>query len=285
MRPLPVSTLAYVIGAGCLLVIVAYSQSLPEKRESANEVQQQAQPKLNPSTSGDGIGSGPDQKKSPRPTDQNENQPQAQVHLAPVDVNPISVNKDKLDWAYVLFGFLLVVVGGLQLWLLKQNANAILNSERARLFVTIGPLPDFIIDPNKVQIMWLHPTVQNHGRTPATITKMRLRAQQVSSVDGLPQEPIYDIQGNTEIRRFDGETLFPPNVTVSILTVGINAHDFVQIRQGASFLYLYGVVEYQDIAKRAFYTRFCFLYHVPGGFNPIPEGFVFGGPSAYNRAT
>lgn len=281
----PVSTLARVIGAGCLLVMVAYSQALPQKRESPNESQQKTESKLNPGAGGGGAGGEPNQDKRPRPPEQDKEQPQSPVHLAPVDVKPITVNKDTLDWAYVLFSFLLVVVGGLQLRILRENANALLNSERARLLVTIGPLPAFTIDPNKVQIMWLHPTVQNHGKTPATITKMRLRAHQVSSVDGLPEEPIYDIAGNREIRRFDGETLFPPNVTVSPLSAGVDARDFVPIRQGTSILYLYGIVEYRDIAKRAFYTRFCFLYHVPSGFNPIPEGFVYGGPSAYNKAT
>ena len=49
-----VSTLARVIGAGCLLVLVAYSQALPQKRESTSEGEQKAESKLNPSAGGSG---------------------------------------------------------------------------------------------------------------------------------------------------------------------------------------------------------------------------------------
>ena len=84
---------------------------------------------------------------------------------------------------------------------------------------------------------------------------------------------------------FDGEAVLPSGASVTPLRVGVDANDFTAIRHGRSFLYVYGFIDYLGISNRPCSTKFCFLYHVPGGFNPIAEGFVFGGPPAYNKAT
>ena len=164
----------------------------------------------------------------------------------------------------------------------KISANAQMDANRTWLLVTVGNLPDITPVPDMLQVLWIEPRVANEGKTPAWITKMRLRAQQFPSLKDIPTEPIYE---GGETKHFDGEAALPPGASVAPLRVGVDAHDFIAIRQGKSFLYVYGFIDYMDIYKRPFGTRFCFLYHVPGGFNPIPEGFVFGGPSAYNKVT
>ncbi len=195
----------------------------------------------------------------------------------------------KPEWIIVYVTLSYVVITGFTLraiWrqakIAEMTARSLMDADRAWLLVTVGKLPDITPVPDLLQILWIEPRVDNAGRTPAWTVRMRLRAQQFPSLKDIPPEPIYE---GEETKHFDGEAALPPGASVAPLRVGVDAHDFTAIRQGKSFLYVYGFIDYMDIYKRSFSTRFCFLYHVPGGFNPIPEGFVFGGPSAYNKVT
>jgi hypothetical protein len=277
MRLFPVVLIALLLGGPCVPNHYQ-TKAHADYDKAASHDQQQAPPAHASVTSPDNLSTEIQQQKR---TQEEKDDPAKE---------PIPWFK-KSKWvivfvtaAYAVVTFITLLAILYQASIASKAVKFQMDAERARLLVTIGVLPNFIIDPSKVQIMWLHPEVQNHGRSPATITKMRLRAHQVACMSGLPKEPVYDIRGNGTVKSFDGEAALPPGARVCPLEVGVDAHDFVKIRQGTSFLYLYGVVEYQDIAKRNFFTRFCFLYHVPSGFNPIAEGFVFGGPKAYNRA-
>lgn len=50
-------------------------------------------------------------------------------------------------------------------------------------------------------------------------------------------------------------------------------------------LFIYGYVRYRIIGGGLGETRFCVRYHIPGGFNPLAEGFVMAGPNPYHQAT
>jgi hypothetical protein len=193
------------------------------------------------------------------------------------------------EWVILYITAVYVLITGFTLRAIRRQANiaqmtakSLMDADRAWLMVTVGKLPDFTPVPDLLQILWVEPKVENAGKTPAWITKMRLKAQQFPSMEGIPDEPIYE---GERTMHFDGEAVLPSGASVAPLRVGVDAHDFTAIRQGKSFLYVYGFVDYLDVSKRPCQTKFCFLYHVPGGFNPIPEGFVFGGPAAYNQAT
>jgi len=192
------------------------------------------------------------------------------------------------DGMLVIVGFITCMVIGWQTMQTRKAANAAmlsakaaLDAERAWLLVTVGKLDKIDPKPNAVEIMWISPRVTNEGKSPAWMSRMRLRAQQFPSMKDIPSEPVYEAEGTMH---FDGEATLPSGASVAPLRVGLPVTDFIAIRQGGSFLYVYGIIDYLDIAKRPCTTRFCFLYHVPGGYNPIPEGFVFGGPTAYNKA-
>lgn len=77
----------------------------------------------------------------------------------------------------------------------------------------------------------------------------------------------------------------PPDAPAQGLQPGISNFDFMPVYERKSSLWLYGYIDYLDINDRPHQSRFCFQYHVPGGFNPNPEGFYISGPEAYNRCT
>jgi hypothetical protein len=222
----------------------------------------------------------------PRSAENNRDQKQ--------DREAIEIDRQLAEFTKYLVGvgLLQFAVLAVQAWLFfrqtkimgqhKVSLEQLAKSQRAWLMVTVGTLPEITPDPNTLQILWLSPKVSNEGKTPAWIVGMRLRAEKFPRLEDLPAEPIYEGEGTMH---FDGEATIPSGASVSPLRVGINVHDFIAIRRGASFLYVYGIVNYLDISRMPCSTRFCFLYHVQSGFNPVTEGFVFGGPTAYNKAT
>lgn len=165
----------------------------------------------------------------------------------------------------------------------KLSADALKNAERAWLSISMGPLPPREqIEPGKVQIFFLSPEVKNVGRTPAFLRSMRLAYHLAQADDGLPTEPNYE---GLETERFEGHFLLPPNGSVQPCRIGLPLTGFHRAEQGFTQLFLYGVVSYGSVAGDGHESRFCMSYHVPRGFDPLPPGFMLGGPPAYNRAT
>lgn len=174
-----------------------------------------------------------------------------------------------------------------QMKIMQRQADALINSERAWVFADIGQLPgDFAPTPNAVGVATMPIFFRNYGRTPARLVRLCLRACQVQTIDGLPAEPEYR-QANIM------DLVIPPNVNVNEgiavapASVSVPISDFVAVRQGASFLYVYGFVDYVDFGGVERQTRFCWRYNMPWGFNQVPEGFrIFANiPPAYLRST
>lgn len=162
----------------------------------------------------------------------------------------------------------------------KVSSETLINIERAWVQVDVGKILEFIPDPNKVEILWIWPTVRNVGRTPARITRLSARQHQVPSADGLPLVPQY--QNDKAV-----DFILPPKMPVQTMMVGVAAADFIKIKRGDSFLYLYGFVDYLDAGNTTRQTRFCFRYNVPHGFDPLAEGFYPATtvPEAYTKCT
>ena len=64
-----------------------------------------------------------------------------------------------------------------------------------------------------------------------------------------------------------------------------NQQGINDIYGGNLILCSYGMIEYRDIFENQRYTYFCYLYHIPHGFDMAPEGFTRSGPPAYNKTT
>jgi hypothetical protein len=162
----------------------------------------------------------------------------------------------------------------------ELNAQALISSERAWVLVEIGTLPDFKPDPNRVQILWIMPTITNGGKTTARIMKIFARQQAIAKGENLPPEPEYQGQQNIDF-------ILPPNKPIQTVGVGISGEDYIRARDGASVLYIYGFIDYLDIGETERQTRFCFIFRIPSGFDPLPIGFypAVNAPAAYTKAT
>jgi hypothetical protein len=166
----------------------------------------------------------------------------------------------------------------------RETVQTLMVGQRAWITVTMGAMPDFTPDPSTMQILWLSPTFTNCGKTPARIIRIRAREEEIPNGQQLPEPPIYEGVGVSPAR-FDGTAFLPPNASIQPINIGMVPAAFIAIRQGNPVLYLYGFVDYRDVYDRQWTTRFCFIYHIQSGFNPISEGFYVGGPAAYNEAT
>jgi hypothetical protein len=165
----------------------------------------------------------------------------------------------------------------------KVSAEALIDSEQAWIAVTIGAMPEFNVDTNRLEILYVQPAFRNYGKTPGKITKIKARPLIVTEPETLPPEPIYEGNG---LQSFDIEIDLPPGTTIQPLNIGVSNIELAEIKRSRnSTLYIIGIIEYSGVAGRQHWTRFCFIYHVPSGFNPLPEGFYISGPRAYNRAT
>jgi hypothetical protein len=221
--------------------------------------------------------------------------PKPEYKLATREILPHWYGRfERPDRLLVLVGLITCVVVMWQAWETRKSAQAteisakaaersiecMIDSERAWVLVQIGQLPEFTPIPSQVQILWLQPILTNHGKTPARVTKISVRQDQVPNINALPSEPEYQNERSVDI-------ILPPGANIQPENVGVNASDFAAITQGTSRLFVYGFVDYADFGKKPRQTRFCLIYHVPHGFNPVPAGFYDYGnaPEAYTRCT
>jgi hypothetical protein len=175
------------------------------------------------------------------------------------------------------------------------SAQTVIDSERAWLGVSMAGATLLPVgrDPNQLEIFWFSPIVQNYGRTPGRLTKMYVRPRPCKSISELPCPPIYERESEDDPSDdgsgyFQGNAMIFPSSQASPVRVGVSGNEIRLIQLGEKVLYLYGYVEYEIIAqpeRTNRMTRFCFVYHIPGGFNPISEGFLIAGPPGYNEAT
>jgi hypothetical protein len=175
------------------------------------------------------------------------------------------------------------------------NAQVLIESERAWLAVTMGAvkLEPELANPNMQVTFWMHPTVANHGRTPARLTRMYLRYRLCKSITKLPFVPVYEMDDDDPSDDgsscFDGELLIVPNSAISPLGVPLDNEDARTVRAGDITLILYGYIRYEIngvAGETTRFTRFIFRYDLADKASPIPEGFHFPtGLPEYNRAT
>ena len=249
----------------------------------------------------------------------------AEQKLTPIEITKlpsanISIDRgperDRFDWIAYIGNILLVAVGIgtlIAVWIqarrmkehadeLKNvaaaallNAKALIESERAWLTVTMGvvrlePEP---ADPNIQVTFWMNPTVANHGRTPARLTRMYLRYRLCKSITELPFVPVYEVEDDDPSddgsSYFDGQLLIVPNSGISPLSASIDNEAAKAVRAGDMVLVLYGYVKYEINGvpeETTRFTRFIFRYDIADKGSPIPEGFHFPtGLPEYNRAT
>ncbi len=194
------------------------------------------------------------------------------------------------------FTFLLVVVGGLQVWLLfgtlratrkaadaaKMSADALVDSDRA--WLTFGEVKILDLEPMPVggtpKIPGVQYGLQNSGKTPAWLLRWKAQFKKLNSEEELPVDPQYG-----EAREFpNGVPIGPGGFRPESIALegALSEQEFTRVKRRELFLIFYAFAEYRDVFKRTHRTRLCLVWNEPSGFDHY-RGFRYGGPSNYNE--
>ena len=270
--------------------------------------------KASASTTDTGHSVAKDQAKtSVKPTTANTQEnpsgtPQTREASQPVIVRelpPVSIVKDLADWGIWAFSGLLVVVGFLQWYVIRAQANlmrkhaehlenlasaardnaktakasadALVSSERAWVLVESAAIAPAWYGKSAIR-----PLVKNFGRTVAKIRKISLGgARPLQLKEELPIPPIFE--GSQEL-----DFVLSPNGELPLLyvpTVPMNNENLESVKNGILKMCVYGLIEYLDFAGNERVTGFCLIYN--WGKNDVPPGFYpyLEAPPDYNKAT
>jgi hypothetical protein len=166
----------------------------------------------------------------------------------------------------------------------RDSANTLLNSERAWVLVEIGQIPNFQQEPDKLEFLWIHPTIRNYGRTPGRIKNIVARIALMPDGQGLPPKPEYPTGQGANLMV---DVVLPPSVPIQPIKLGMTGQEFIQVQQRKLFLYVHGFLDYLDISDIRRHSGFCYFYQVQAGYNPSPTGFYLDltAPPSYTECT
>jgi hypothetical protein len=175
------------------------------------------------------------------------------------------------------YTFWLVIVGAIQglilagtVWAIIHQTSVSKNSERAWVLVDIGKLPPFKPDPNKLEILWVFPTIKNYGKAVARITRVAGIVKLIPEGEKLPIVPEY-IVGQGFDEKID--TVLPPEVPLQP-RLAIGGDELIEVQKGKRALFVHGFIEYFDgMSKKKRRSAYCFGYTVQAGFSPAETGF------------
>jgi hypothetical protein len=184
----------------------------------------------------------------------------------------------------------------------KQSADTLVAAERAWVQVHITKQPQVQMSSGSgigitqlgIQRVWFWPDVINIGRTPAKMTKIFVVTCQIPKPLGthsmmppeLPPEPIYAADNQRRAIGIEREMFLAPNMGVNPLPIEVRGQEWADITQRKVTLYVYGFIDYVDVAGNSRQTRFCEVYWIPThAHDPNMQGFLTAGntPAAYTR--
>ena len=131
--------------------------------------------------------------------------------------------------------------------------------------------------PYQLEMIWVLPFFRNYGRTPARIKRIWAAFTQIGTFTA---EPTYE-SPNTNTSY---DLVVPPDVAVQPISLAMSTRELAAANEANVSVCIYGYVDYLDVADRQFKTKFCYVYRLQLGYNPLPSGFYMGGPPAYNQA-
>jgi hypothetical protein len=168
----------------------------------------------------------------------------------------------------------------------NKTAGVMMEAERAWVAIFIPPEKDgSTYRPGPAEtltILYVKPALKNFGKTIAVAKTMKARLQLVPVKEALPPIPIYD---SAETQTLTGDITLFPEVPFQPFSLGISNGDMRRVFNREVNLWVYGYVDFIDAFGRPWETKFCMVFHIPGGFNPNPQGFYISGPEEYNRST
>jgi hypothetical protein len=146
--------------------------------------------------------------------------------------------------------------------------DARMSQERARLLVSLPAdvserTSKFVPSSTLLEILYILPVIHNYGRTIARITRSKAKFFILPEGQHLPKDPDYDA---VDFQNVEAEIQLPAEASVQPLKLGISNFGFIPVYKRQSVLWLYGLIDYHDIYGLPHQSRFCFVYHIPGGF-------------------
>ncbi len=144
----------------------------------------------------------------------------------------------------------------------KDSADALVNSERAWVLVETAK-----IRPVYYQTSVISPVVKNFGKTIARILRVCTGFSLVQLTEELPPLPTY---GSPQELNF----ILYPNREFQPIAIPIRDENIQSAKDGLLVLYVYGFLEYIDLAGAPKTTGFCLIYSqekdgVTEGFYPF----------------
>lgn len=209
--------------------------------------------------------------------------------------------KDYLPWRYELFiwpesitTWAIIATGFVIAWQSSETRKAaeatLLGVEsqrdenRAWIMGILENVPDWNPTGDFLEFMDIRPTFRNYGGTPGKIVSILMKIQYLPYEEQLPDQPIYAGDAGNSIRYFGEIDVMPKNMAIQPIGIKLAGGDFVKVKKCSQRLFVYWVVNYDDVHGRKWHTRSCYEYHVPGGFDSMGEGYFVGGPPEYNRS-
>jgi len=220
-----------------------------------------------------------------RPSPETQNLGDKQQSVRVTDFPPLSVPKSWTDYTYWFFSLCLVVVGGLQIWLLNEtlktiNRQADIAENQKTLMAQAGEQTERIIAQmkettvrelrayigvSKVYLSLEVPTiprgiveVENFGRTPA------YKVKQWIGIALNPYPPTSEFPESTHTQ-----------ASVSIISPGVKNTSLVALKKhlppGVTVgtpeitVYVFGEITYEDAFKQERKTAYRFIYGGPEG--------------------
>ena len=189
---------------------------------------------------------------------------------------------------YVVVTIALFVVGRRSADAAKENADSLVNIERAWLMLDRLDSLTLVAMPLAGQ-----PTIsgavfeyRNFGRTPSWIVESAARMIIVPSRETLTWPLDY---GPTNLVNGSNGTPVPPdqptNPTWQALEPPFPTEAQIQsIQREESFAFLFAFIRYRDVFARTRETRFCVQWQVASGFRTT-SGWIYAGPKEANRNT
>jgi hypothetical protein len=225
--------------------------------------------------------------------------PNKQRGLVEVSPSPFLVKTEESPWekALVVATVLLVFVGAFQIRFLwktvtateenakaaRLSAEAVITSERAWLLVSKLEIVQFTKDEKTQTIhYWCRVACKNYGKTPAKLTAVKTVIQIGNNREVPDDFTIFEKQvqpyAPEVIPQEDPVPIIPRSRTVSLA-------EMEEIREQKKFLWLCGVVEYEDIFRYepTHETRFCYL--LEDRLDGLGRRWHMAGPPQFNGAT
>jgi hypothetical protein len=250
-----------------VLAVVQTSPPVPRKASNnsagtGNKVQDQSRTENNP-TPPNAVVNG-DMQGQPSNWDATKHDGDNTEHSIRVrELPPVSIMKDWADWAVWIFSALLVIVGGLQVWLLRGTLRAIQRQadqmegqlesqrekDRGRLKIEVDNASFASQSANSSGFHAVSCNVYNHGASVANLDEFRVKYIVLPTAEAKADYATCQLVAYAESIEPKGRLPKIPLVRLEPL-VAMTDNDVRSIQKGESFVHFFGVARYRDIFKR-----------------------------------